>query len=65
MKYEFLSVDEVIRGLKEKGEKTHIILSGRDAPPEIIQIADLVTEMREIKHPYKQQRIKAQPGIEY
>jgi ATP:corrinoid adenosyltransferase len=53
------------RGYKEKDPKTHIILSGRDAPPEIVETADLVTEMREIKHPYNTQRIKAQPGIEY
>jgi len=65
LKYGFLSVEDVVSGLKEKDPKTHVILTGRDAPPEIIEMADLVTEMREIKHPYKSQKIKAQPGIEY
>jgi cob(I)alamin adenosyltransferase len=65
LKYGFLPVQDVIQGLKEKDEKTHILLTGRDAPPEIIDLADLVTEMREIKHPYNSQKIIAQPGIEY
>ena len=59
------SVEEVIQGLKEKDSNTHILITGRDAHPEIIALADLVTEMREIKHPYNTQKIKAQPGIEY
>ena len=65
LKYEFLPVSEVIQGLKEKDPKTHILITGRDAHPEIVALADLVTEMREIKHPYNTQRIKAQPGIDY
>jgi cob(I)alamin adenosyltransferase len=65
LKYEFLPVSEVIQGLKEKDPKTHIVITGRDAHPDIIAFADLVTEMKAIKHPYDTQRIKAQPGIEY
>jgi len=65
LKYEFLQVSEVIKGLKEKDPQTHILMTGRDAAPEIIELADLVTEMREVKHPYNTQRIKAQPGIDY
>jgi cob(I)alamin adenosyltransferase len=65
LKYGFLSVEDVVQGLKEKDEQTHVILTGRDAPPEIVKLADLVTEMKEIKHPYNTQKIKAQPGIEY
>jgi len=65
LKYDFLPVSEVIQGLKEKDPKTHVILTGRDAHPDIITLADLVTEMKAIKHPYDTQRIKAQPGIEY
>jgi cob(I)alamin adenosyltransferase len=42
----------------------HVILTGRDAKPEIIEIADLVTEMRQIKHPFEQ-GISAQKGIEF
>jgi cob(I)alamin adenosyltransferase len=43
----------------------HVIITGRNAPQELIDIADLVTEMRLIKHPYREQGIKAQPGIEF
>ena len=50
--------------IKEKPERLHLILTGRDAPQEIIDIADLVTEMREIKHPF-QKGILAQQGVDY
>lgn len=43
----------------------HLVITGRDALPELVEYADLVTEMRQIKHPYQQQGIRAQPGIEY
>ena len=43
----------------------HVIITGRHAPKALIDYADLVTEMRLIKHPYKEQGIKAQPGIEF
>ena len=64
MKYKFLPVAEVIEGLKSKPPLTHVIITGRSAPQELIDMADMVTEMKCIKHPY-QQGIKAQPGIEY
>lgn len=61
----WLDVSEVIAWLKEhKPPELHLIITGRDAPPELIEYADLVTEMREIKHPYTR-GIKAQPGIEF
>jgi len=50
--------------LKSKPPLKHVILTGNGAPKELIKIADLVTEMKCIKHPYNQ-GIKAQPGIEY
>ena len=62
--YNFLSVEEVLEGLKRKPPHTHVVITGRDAPAELIEIADLVTEMREIKHPY-QAGVKAQPGVDY
>ena len=62
--YGWLPVDEVIAFLKERPARTHVIITGRDAPQELIDYADLVTEMREIKHPF-QQGLKAQPGIEF
>jgi cob(I)alamin adenosyltransferase len=43
----------------------HLIITGRNAPPQLIEYADLVTEMREIKHPFREQGIRAQAGIEY
>ncbi|MEE9165541.1 MAG: cob(I)yrinic acid a,c-diamide adenosyltransferase [Nitrospinota bacterium] len=63
-RYNYLNVKEVVNFLKNKPEDLHIILTGRNAPPEIIEIADLVTEMKEIKHPFKS-GVKAQKGIEY
>ena len=64
LSYGFLPVEDVVDFLKQKPAMLHVILTGRDAKPEIIEIADLVTEMREIKHPF-QQGISAQKGIEF
>ena len=63
-KYNYLNVKEIVNFLKNKPKDLHIILTGRNAPPEIIEIADMVTEMKEIKHPFKS-GVKAQKGIEY
>ncbi|MBW4458996.1 MAG: cob(I)yrinic acid a,c-diamide adenosyltransferase [Nodosilinea sp. WJT8-NPBG4] len=65
LKHGFLSVDQVVAGLAEKPEMTHVILTGRGAPQALIDQADLVTEMTLVKHPFREQGIKAQPGIEY
>ncbi len=65
LKHGFLTVDQVLAGLAEKPEMTHVILTGRGAPPELIEQADLVTEMTLVKHPFREQGVKAQPGIEY
>jgi cob(I)alamin adenosyltransferase len=64
MDYGYLDVNEVVETLKNKPEEMHVILTGRGAPEEIIDIAHLVTEMKEIKHPFKQ-GIYAQKGIEF
>ncbi|WP_371378703.1 cob(I)yrinic acid a,c-diamide adenosyltransferase [Sporomusa aerivorans] len=64
IKFGLVPVAQVIELLKGKPENLHVVLTGRDAQPEIIDLADLVTEMKEIKHPLKQ-GIKAQKGIEY
>ena len=62
----WLDVNEVIAWLREnKPPMLHLIITGRDAPEELIDFADLVTEMREIKHPYEEQDIQAQAGIEF
>lgn len=62
--YGYLPVEELLTFLKTKPRKLHVVLTGRDADPKVIELADLVTEMKEIKHPYKK-GIKAQRGIEF
>lgn len=64
LRYEYLTVADVLDGLKSRSDKTSVILTGRDAPPELCEYADLVTEMTEIKHPF-QAGIKAQRGIDF
>jgi cob(I)alamin adenosyltransferase len=64
MRLNLISVQSVIDIVKKKPRKTTLVLTGNYAPPEIIAIADLVTEMKEIKHPYKL-GIKAKKGIDY
>ena len=65
LKLGYLDVDTVIAGLKQKPADSHVILTGRGAPDKLIAIADLVTEMSLIKHPFREQGVKAQPGIEF
>ena len=60
----YLPVEEVLAGLKNKLPNQHVVLTGRGAPQALIDAADLVTEMREIKHPFNV-GVKAQLGIEY
>lgn len=64
VKFELLTVDKVMGLLDKKPSALHLVLTGRDAAPELIERADLVTEMKLIKHPY-QKGIKAQKGIEF
>ncbi len=65
IKLGYLRVEEVLAGLEQKPVDNHVILTGRGAPTELIDRADLVTEMTLIKHPFRDQGVKAQPGIEY
>lgn len=65
LNYHWLDVEEVLATLRQRDPQMHVILTGRDAPHELIDYADLVTEMRETKHPYKTQGILAQKGIEF
>jgi len=62
--YKLFSVEELIAVLQEEREETEIAITGRYAPEELIEIADLVTEMKEIKH-YYTKGISARKGIEY
>lgn len=65
LRYDYLDVNEVIDFLKtEKPEMTHVVLTGRNAKEELIEIADLVTEMELIKHPFRS-GIKGQIGVEF
>jgi len=59
-----IAFEEVLRLIAHKPNELHLILTGRNAPQELIEMADLVTEMREVKHHYNQ-GIQAQKGIEY
>ncbi|MDR7061834.1 MULTISPECIES: cob(I)yrinic acid a,c-diamide adenosyltransferase [unclassified Sphingopyxis] len=65
LRYDYLPVDEVLEALAAKPEMTHVIITGRNAPQELIDAADLVTEMAQVKHPFREQNVKAQRGIEF
>lgn len=64
LRYDYLTVDAVLDALRSRSDRTSVILTGRDAKPELCEYADLVTEMKEIKHPYAA-GIKAQRGIDF
>ncbi|OHV77896.1 cob(I)yrinic acid a,c-diamide adenosyltransferase [Ensifer sp. LCM 4579] len=65
LRYDYIDVAEVIRFLKEeKPPMTHVVLTGRNAKEDLIEFADLVTEMELIKHPFRA-GIKAQKGVEF
>jgi cob(I)alamin adenosyltransferase len=64
MSYGWIPVEEVIDTLRQRPQGLHVIITGRDAPQELIDFADLVTEMQEVKHPYKK-GVKARPGIDF
>ena len=63
--YQFLPEDEFLDLLRKKPESTHVVCTGRDASEKLIEMADLVTEMKMIKHPFEEQGIPAQKGIEF
>ncbi len=65
LKLGYLTVEQVLAGLTEKPADSHVILTGRGAPAALIEQADLVTEMKLVKHPFREQGVKAQPGIEF
>ena len=62
--YSMVDLEDVVETFKKRPQRLHVVVTGRDAPDELIQIADLVTEMKEVKHPFKV-GIKAQKGIEF
>jgi len=64
LRYGYLPVAEIVAALREKPRFLHIVVTGRNAPPELIEAADLVTEMTLVKHPFRA-GVKAQKGIEF
>ena len=65
LRYDYLDIKDVIAFLRdEKPEDKHVVITGRNAKPELIEMADLVTEMTLVKHPFRQ-GIKGQKGIEF
>ena len=65
LKLGYLELETLLTGLTAKSEDSHVILTGRGAPTDLIEQADLVTEMTLVKHPFRTQGVKAQPGIEF
>jgi len=64
LRYDYLPIDEIVSTLKARRPDLHVIVTGRNAKPELIEAADLVTEMTMVKHPFRS-GVKAQPGIEF
>jgi cob(I)alamin adenosyltransferase len=64
VKYEWVPVDEVVAGIRDRAEGTNVVMTGRDAADELVELADTVTEMRKVKHAIDR-GIKGKKGIEY
>jgi len=65
LKLGYLELDALLEGLARRPPLTHVALTGRGAPQGLVERADLVTEMKLIRHPFREQGVKAQAGIEY
>jgi cob(I)alamin adenosyltransferase len=65
LKKDYVSVEQVLEGVDLRPPNTHVVLTGRNAPDELIERADLVTEMTLVKHPLKHKKVRAQAGIEF
>ena len=64
LRYDYLSLDRVLEALKNKRPDLHVVATGRNAKPELIEAADLVTEMTLVKHPFRE-GVKGQLGVEW
>ena len=60
----WVPVDEVVAGIRDRAPHTNVVVTGRDAPPELVELADTVTEMRKVKHAFDE-GISARKGLEY
>ena len=65
LKLGYIEAETVIAGLRERPELCHVAVTGRGAPNDLIEAADLVTEMTLVHHPFREQGVKAQAGIEF
>ncbi len=65
LSYGLLPVTAAVEALENRPPGAHLVVTGRNAPDELIRIADLVTEMKEIKHPFRDRGLKARKGIEF
>jgi cob(I)alamin adenosyltransferase len=65
LKLGYLGIEQVLEGLDLRPELTHVALTGRGAPAPLLERADLVTEMKMVRHPFREQGVKAQQGIEF
>ena len=65
IKLGYINEDEIINGINLRPELTHVVLTGRGASKKLVDSADLVTEMKLVHHPFREQGVKAQEGIEY
>ncbi|MFC4260782.1 cob(I)yrinic acid a,c-diamide adenosyltransferase [Marinobacter lacisalsi] len=64
LKYEYIDLDRVLDDLQARPEMQHVVVTGRHAPEELIELADTVTEMKVVKHAFKDLGVKAQKGVE-
>jgi cob(I)alamin adenosyltransferase len=64
LRYDYLPVDRVLAGLAARPRGQHAVATGRNAPPQLVEAADLVTEMTLVKHPFRS-GVRAQPGVEF
>ncbi|MFT6656930.1 cob(I)yrinic acid a,c-diamide adenosyltransferase [Maritalea sp.] len=64
LRYDYLPIEEILEVLEQKPEMKHVIITGRNAKDELVEFADLVTDMTQIKHPFRS-GVKAQVGIEF
>ncbi|MEM5789198.1 MAG: cob(I)yrinic acid a,c-diamide adenosyltransferase [Syntrophobacteraceae bacterium] len=65
LSYGLLDLDSVLSTLRDRPRGVHIVSTGRGAPEALLEVADLVTEMKQVKHPYHEQGVKAQKGVEF
>jgi cob(I)alamin adenosyltransferase len=64
MNYQFIDQADVVQTLKDRPKQVSVVLTGRNAPAELVELADLVTEMKKIKHPFDQ-GTPAKPGVDF